>query len=185
MESKARKAVLFGANQALRFFQDDRFRELINFAKHDEEEQNRFFNELTVTNLILLMLLVDQSIKEVSNEDKKEYLKALREAVPKYFKTFIGRIGIPKEFATIWNKLIDLRYDEYVNETNEVRAAFLGQKNKELQEYAMDYRLMIFQSIALGLYSHLMRGKIKPGDSLYKYIQPYLLGVYEGYLKRI
>lgn len=117
MESRARTAALFGSERALGCFRDAEFRRLFRFEKQSEEEQNRIFNELTVTNLVLLTFLIDQRIQETNEEDHKEYLAALRAAVPEYYKQFLRRIGIQGNLASIWDKLIDLRYDEYSTDT--------------------------------------------------------------------
>lgn len=185
MEVRARSAVLFGANKALKMFQDKAFRAAMHFEKKNEEEHNRIFNELTVTNLIFLKLLLDQLVLEEEDEDKKNYTRALNKEVLKYFKDFLRRINIPKKYALIWNKLIDLRYNEYKKEMLEVRGEFLRHSDEKLHEYALDNRVMIFQTVALGLYRHLVRGKIKKGDPLFNYLQPYLLNVHKGYLKKI
>lgn len=185
MEFKSRKVALFGAKKAFQLFKDKSFRELMFFDKKDEEERNRIFNELTVTNLVFLMLLLEQIIREIEDEDAKEYFRALRKAAPEYFKNFIRRIGIPEQYATLWDGLIDMRYNEYVDETKEMREEFFKQDDELLREYALDNKIMLFQTIAFGLYRHLMWGKIKKDDPLYKYLQPYLLQVHKGYLKRI
>ena len=185
MEFKARKVTLFGAERAFDFFKDEQFRKLIFFDKKDEEERNRFFNELTVTNIVLLMLMLEQIIRETEDEDKKEHLRAFRKIIPEYFKNFIRRIGIPEQYANLWDGLIDMRYNEYVNEMGRMRGEFLKQNDELLREYALDNKIMLFQTIVLGLYRHLMRGKIRKDDPLYKYLQPYLLQIHKGYLKRI
>ncbi len=185
MEHRSRKAVLFGSEGALWFFNDLEFRRLIKFEKRSEEEKNRFFNELTVTNLVLLMLLIEQRVQETSEEDHKEYLKALRLAVPEFYKGFLRRIKIPEHLASIWDKLIELRYNEYSRDMLEFRRRFFEEQNELAHEIASDNRAMIFQTVVLGLYNHLMRGKIKKGDPLYLFLQKYLIGVHKGLIKRI
>lgn len=185
MEMKARKVVVFGANKAFEFFKDKQFRKLIRFDEKDEEEQNRVFNELTVTNIVYLMLLLEQLIQETDDEDQKNYFRALREAAPEYFKNWIRKIGIPEKFCSVWDKLVAMRYEEYIESMREIRGEFLSNGDPELNELATEKIVMIFQTVVLGLYDHLMRGKIKKGDPIYKNLQPYLLVVNKGYLKRI
>ncbi len=110
MEFKSRKVALFGMEKALQLFKDESFGKLMFFDKKGEEERNRIFNELTVTNLVFLMLLLEQIIRETEDEDAKEYFRALRETVPEYFKNFIRRIGVPEQYATLWDGLIDNIY---------------------------------------------------------------------------
>jgi hypothetical protein len=185
MEARARKVVLFGANKALEFFNDKKFRLLSHFEQKDEEERNRIFNELTLTNIVLLMLLLEQMVLEIDDDEHKNYIRTLRKEIPVYFSGFIRRIKIPERYANLWDKLIEKRYNEYQKAILEMRGEFLQQDNRNLQTYALDKTIMIFQAIAFGLYEHLVRGKIREADSLYKYLQPYLLAVYKGFQKRI
>jgi hypothetical protein len=185
MEHRSREVVLFGGERALEYFNDAEFRRLILFEKHSEEEQNRFFNELTVANLVLLMLLIDQCIQETSEEDRREYLQALRAAVPEYYKGFLHRIKVPEKLAALWEKLIALRYDEYSKDMLEFRRRFFEEPDEKINELVMDNRVMIFQTVIFGLYSHLMRGKIRKRDPLYLNLQKYLVQIHKGFIKRI
>lgn len=183
MEAKSRKLVLFGANRALAIFRDKEFRALAKFNQISEGEQNRIFNELTVTNLILLMLTLDQLAREAEGRERKEYLLALRQAAPQYFREFIRRINIPKNLAEIWSQLVDLRYNQYGRDFIGWRGAALN--DEKLADLGSDNRLMIFQATVFGLYEHLTRGKIKKADPLYRFLQSYLVFVYKTYLKKI
>jgi len=185
MEHRSRKAVLFGSHLAHNCFRDEEFRRLIRFDKHSEEEQNRLFNELTVTNIALLMLLIDQRVQETSEEFHKEYLVAFRSAVPEFYSAFLRRIHIAEPLAKHWDQLVEMRYDEYSKDMLEFRRRFFDEVNELAREIASDNRAMIFQTVVLGLYSHLMRGKIKKGDPLYLFLQKYLIGVHKGLINRI
>ncbi len=184
IESQSKKLVLYGAKQAFILFKDEKFRQLVKFTEIGEEEQNRIFNELMVTNLMFLMFLLEQILKEANDEKRKLYYKSLRETVPEYFKKYLRTIGIQEEYASIWDALIDLRYDEYSKDIIDVRSEFLKGDN-ELSELGKQNIAMIYQSLALGLYRHIVRGKIVQDDPLYKYLQLYLLIVHRGYLKNI
>lgn len=186
IEAKARKIALFGANLALECFRDERFRELIRFVYLGEEEQNRIFNELTVTNLVMAMLLVEQNIRETDDRDKEQYLKAVCKALPDYYVNFLRQIGIAETHVALWDKLIALRYDEYVHDMGEFRREFSSSEDTNMKELALDNRVMLFQTLALGVYRHIMRGKIRTDDPLcVRHVQPYLLGVYKGILQRL
>lgn len=67
----------------------------------------------------------------------------------------------------------------------EFRRTFFEEGNEVAREIASNNRAMIFQTVVLGLYSHLMRGKIKKGDPLYLLLQKYLIGVHNGLIKLI
>ncbi len=185
IEAKTRKAVLFGIDKAFEIFRNKEFRALLKFEKKKREEQDRIFNELMVTNVVFLMLLIEQIIREIKDEDYKEYLRAIRENIPKYFGEFIRRSGIENSYANLWDGLINMRYEEYLASAVDFKSEFLKQKDEKINELAFDNRVMIFQTIVFGLYKHIMRGKIKKGDPLYVFLQPYLLRVHKGYLKRL
>ncbi|MCK4553565.1 hypothetical protein KAU19_01215 [Candidatus Parcubacteria bacterium] len=181
IESKCRSLVLLGCNQAMRMFKSEDIRKLLKFDQVSRTEQDRFFNEMTVTNIIMLLLILDKQIIETDDPERKEHLKALREQVPKFFNAFLKRIGIPKKYAKIWQKLVDLRYDEYDRDAIEWRGALMDIN----YEVATEKSFMIFQTMAFGLYHHLRRGKVDSKDELFKRVQGFLLPVYKGLMKKI
>ena len=183
IETKARQLVMIGSKQAFRMFKSEDVRRLLDFNKVGRTEQDRFFNEMTVTNIVMLMLILDYKIENSDPDERREYLQAVRAEVPKYYVGFLKRIGIPKEFTKIWQKLIDLRYDEYYKDKMEGKRELMGAKGIK-HEIATDNRLMIFQTMAFGLYRHLRRGKVSPKDELYKRTQNFLLPVYKGLVKK-
>jgi len=68
---------------------------------------------------------------------------------------------------------------------SDFKAEFLKQKDEKISELVSDNRVIIFQAIVFGLYKHIMLAKIKKGGPFYGFLQPYLLQVHEGYLKRL
>ncbi|HTX86442.1 MAG TPA: hypothetical protein VMC41_00050 [Candidatus Nanoarchaeia archaeon] len=180
---KTRDIAMNGAMAAFNFFRDEKFRELSGFARLGEEEQNRIFNELTVTNLVLAILLLEQKAREENGEEKKNYLRALRDALPDNFIAYLAEQGIPGEFVEIWKKLIDLRRDEYAENMRAYRQELFAAGDKTMAAVAADNKLLIFQTVVFGLYDHIVRGMVKKDDPLYLYLQPYLLGHYKEFLK--
>lgn len=185
VERRTKGLTNLGSVHAFRLFRDPKFREMMMFGKIDEEEQNRIFNELVVTNLMILMLMLDQRIREAEGR-LKQYLQALREAVPKVFIQELFSMGIPKGFVDIWQKLVDLRYEEYEKSTLEVRGEFLNHDDPEMREFALENRLMAFQAIAVGSCYHLVRGNADRGIELYRTLyRKYLLRVAHGLLRKL
>lgn len=181
IEAKCRSLVLIGSKAAFRMFKSEDVRKLLNFNQVDKVEQDRFFNEMTVTNIIMLMLIMDKQIAEADPGERREYLKVLREEVPKFYLVFLGKIGIPKKYVNIWKKLVNLRYDEYNRDTLEWRQTFMGINH----EAATNKGVLIFQTLAFGLFNHLRRGKVDPEDELYKYIKASLFPVYKHLIRKI
>ena len=182
---KTRDIAMVGAIAAFNFFRDEKFRELAGFARLSEEEQNRIFNELTVTNLVMALLLLEQIAREDDGEDKKNYLRALRDGLPDNFIAYLGEQGIPGELAEIWKKLIDLRRDEYAENMTVYRQELFSHGDKTMAAVAADNKLLIFQTVVFGLYDHVVHGQVKKDDPLYLYFQPYLLGYYKEFLKKM
>lgn len=181
IESKCRGLVMLGANEAFRMFKSEDIRKLLDFDKVEQVEQDRFFNEMTVTNVILLMLLLDKQIVEAESGERKEYLKALREETPKFFTAFLASLGIKKEYIKDWDRLIKLRYDEYDHDVLEWRGALMDVD----YDIAKDKTFVIFQTLAFGLYHHLRRGKVEKKDPLYKRVKNFLLPLYIKSAKKI
>lgn len=181
VEAKCRSLVLLGSKAAFKMFKSEDVRKLLNFNQVNKVEQDRFFNEMAVTNIIMLMLILDKQIAEADPGERKEYLKALREKVPKFYLAFLGKIGIPKKYVNIWKKLIDLRYDEYDKDTLEWRQTFMNINH----EVAMNKGVLIFQTLSFGLFNHLRRGKVDPEDELYKYVKASLFPVYKRLIRKI
>ncbi|MFH0779661.1 MAG: hypothetical protein V1928_02260 [Parcubacteria group bacterium] len=181
LEYKCRKLVMGGANQALYIFNDKDVRRLLNFDKVDTEEQNRFFNEFTVTNIVLLMLILEYKIAGAEDDLRKEYLQALKAHVPKYYIGMLARFGIEKQYIDDWEKLIGLRYEEYDDEILEWRREIMNEENapEALQKIASEKALLIFQAVSFGLYRHLRRSKVEPQDRLYIRVQDYLSPIFK------
>ena len=181
VETKCRSLVLIGSKAAFKMFKSEDVRKLLNFNQVDKIEQDRFFNEMTVTNIIMLMLILDKQITEADPGERREYLKAIREEVPKFYLAFLEKIGIPKKYVNIWEKLVDLRYDEYNEDTLEWRQTFMDIDH----EVAMNKGVLIFQTLSFGLFNHLRRGKVDPEDELYKYVKASLFPVYRRLIRKI
>ncbi len=185
IEAKARDLVLYGSNQALFEFQNQKFHGLIKFDQQTEEDQNRLFNELTVTNIVLIMLLIDQKIRESNDSIKTEYYKELRKGIPEFYSAFIRRINIPENLAVIWDMLVIKRFDQYEQDMIAIRGEFMNQNDKTFQIVSQDNNLLIFQATVLGMYEHLVKGQVVKGDPLYKHLQEYLVSVYKYYKNTI
>ncbi len=161
------------SKSAFQVFRDKRFRQLVDFNKQSEEEQNRIFNELVVTALIFLMLLLDDNIPKFKPE-RKSFWQKVREKIPKAYTGWMTSLGIEKKYVDIWEKLINLRLREYKREQKETRYVFLEEflekrDNEELQDAAV--RL---ETLTVGSMLHITRGKAKPDDPLRRHLRTWL-----------
>ena len=181
IEGRAGHLVNFGNAKAFQLFKEEDVRAWLDFDKQDQVEQDRFFNEMVVTNIVMLMLILDDKIAVLDPGLKRDHFKDLRKEVPKTYAKTLRRHGVAEEHCSIWNKLIEMRYDEYSNAKLEWRS-IIAEHNQQL---GYDNRVALFQALAFGLYEHLKRGKVKKDDPLYKRLQNFLVLVYREFGKRI
>lgn len=174
-EREAAFLVKVAAGSAYQVFLDDRFRALIRFGQHSEEEQNRIFNELVVTGLVLLALLINDSYDEIIPE-RKEFWRSVREEVPLRFTGWLSEIGIAAEFAQIWKKLIQLRLEEYQADQIQTRHAWIEEmfRDQDRNDEALNDAAVRIETLVVGSLLHLTRGAAKPDDPLRKHLRTWL-----------
>ncbi|PIT93758.1 hypothetical protein COU00_02660 [Candidatus Falkowbacteria bacterium CG10_big_fil_rev_8_21_14_0_10_43_11] len=64
VKSKCRKIVFIGSKAAFLLFKDEKVRKFLKFSEVDATEQDRFFNEMVVTNLVMFLLILDEQIRD-------------------------------------------------------------------------------------------------------------------------
>ena len=112
-EATAAGLVQAAANYAFKLFRDKEFRRFAGFDILSEVEQDRIFNELLVAHVVLIMLLLEAPDLRVPKEFR-DYLAALKAKIPKAHLESLRTAGVQAEHLETWEKLISLRYDEYV-----------------------------------------------------------------------
>jgi hypothetical protein len=175
IEGKSRQLVNFSCGEGFDFFKSSKFKQAIAFDKETQVEQDRFFNELVVTNIVMAIMLIEQEIGGSDPGDRRNYLNSLKDKLLEYYYAYLRRIGVPNEHVETWQKLTDLRHDEYAEDVFEWRKVLM-KKDAGLVE---DNMLSIFQTLAFGLFRHLRRGETDKEDVLYKEIQSYLMPVFK------
>jgi hypothetical protein len=161
------------ASAAFHLFKDKRFRKLAGFDRLSQTEQDRIFNELVVANLVLNMLVFDAPDLRVADE-YRDYLAGLRERIPQAYVQNLKDLGIEAKYLQDWEKLIDMRYEEYARDRHDVRAAAMELESKErslnMDTLSKIQMLVPVQTVAIGCHHHICRGKTKGKDSLFKLI---------------
>jgi hypothetical protein len=171
----AESQVKIAATHGFMAFQDKEFRRLINFDSQSKVEQDRIFNELVATALILLMALYVNKLPDIK-EEKQEYWYRVYDCLPESFKDYLKSIGIPDEFVDTWQKVIDQRWDEYQENKNYTREEFLDElgSNPKHGEFVRDMAVII-ETIKITSGLHLTRRRAKPKDPIFNYIQLWLI----------
>lgn len=182
-EQEGRFLVKVVSGSAYQVFLDESFRELVDFKRQNEEEQNRIFNELTVTGLGLLLLLIDDKLPSIKDE-RKNFWKEVRDKIPELFTAWLESLGIAKTYVEIWTKLIDLRMDEYLKDRGITRNAWAEELLKENDEEMNDAAVRV-ETMTVSSLLHITRGKAKPRSPLHFHMRTWLSALDHKLRKRV
>jgi len=170
-DATAAGLVQVAAHQAFGLFRDKEFRRLAAFDRLDQVEQDRIFNELVVAYVVLVVLVMEAPDLRVPREFR-DYLIDLKEKIPKAHTEYLRSLGVETEHLRDWEKLIDLRYEEYAKDRHEVRSAAMqiesSEKALELDDLSKIQMLVPVQTVAIGCHHHVCRGDTKGRDELFK-----------------
>jgi hypothetical protein len=159
------------AHYAFQLYCDKGFRRQVSFDNLDKVEQDRVFNELVVTHVVLVILILEAPDLRVPHEFR-DYLILLKDKIPKAHVDNLRSLGVEGEHLRQWEKLIALRYDEYAKDRHEVRAAAMeiqsSEKPLDLNDLSRIQMLVPVQTIAIGCHHHICRGNTKGRDELFK-----------------
>ena len=170
-DATAAGLVQVAAHNAFQLFRDKEFRRFVSFDIISQVEQDRIFNELVVSYIVLLLLVLEAPDLRVPREFQ-DYLKDLNEKIPKAYVDYLRTLGVEAEHLRDWEKLIGLRYDEYAKDRHEVRAAAMqlesSEKALDLDDLEKIQMLVPVQTVAIGCHDHVCRGETKGRDELFK-----------------
>ena len=163
--------VQVSAHEAFQLFRHKEFRRLVSFDIQSQIEQDRIFNELVVSYIVLLLLLLEAPDLGIPREFR-DYLKDLKEKIPKAYVDYLKGLGVAAEHLRDWEKLIGLRYEEYAKDRHEVRSAAMqiesSEKALDLDDLEKIQMLVPVQTVAIGCHHHVCRGETKGRDELFK-----------------
>jgi hypothetical protein len=171
--AKKTAAVLVRAagGSAFQLFQDKQFRKLAGFEQLSRTEQDRIFNELVVAVIVLIMLVLEAPDLRVAREFRR-YLSDLIKKIPKAYVDYLRTSGVEADHLRDWEKLIDMRYEEYARDKHDVRAAAMqiesSEKGLDLDDLSKIQMLVPVQTVAIGCHHHICRGDTKGQDELFK-----------------
>ncbi len=173
--------VKIGAHHAFQLFQDREFRRLAKFDILSPVEHDRIFNELIVSYVVLIILMLEAPDLRVP-ADFRDYLRLLKERIAQAHLDHLKSMGVQEEHLQGWEKLIDLRYHEYAKDRHEVRAAAMQVESEdkplELQDLSKIQMLVPVQTVAIGCHEHICRGETKGRDELFKLLLRWLSKFY-------
>lgn len=163
VEKTADKIIDKTLNSSFKIFSDDKIRQLLKFCDLEQTEQDRIFNEFVVMGLALVYLMIE-TVCSVTEKEKHEFYKELKNLLPAVYLKRLAGFGIEKKYVDIWGKLFEMRSDEYRQKRNEYRG--------EVPEPAEGNPWIGI--VAIGGLHHLRRGKTSPDDQLFKHLLSWL-----------
>ena len=159
------------SHAAYEVFTDKKFRRLVKFDSLVQVEQDRIFNELVVAWLVLTRLTLEAPDLRV-DADLKAYLALLQSKIGPAHVASLEKLGVPPTQCDDWEKLIELRYEEYARDRHQARAAAMELESAD-KELTLDdlSRLQLFvpvHAVAIGSHHHICRGETEGRDELFK-----------------
>ena len=187
-EATAAALAQAAASSAFHLFKDKPFRKLAGFNRLSQTEQDRIFNELVVANLVLFMLVFEAPDLRVA-EESRGYLTGVKNRIPQAYVQNLREMGIEAKYLQDWEKLIDMRYEEYARDRHDVRAAAMELESKEgslnMESLSKIQMLVPVQAVAIGCHDHICRGQTKGKDDLFKLILQSLTRFYFEFRMKI
>lgn len=161
------------SHNAFQIYRHSKFRHLTSLLTLEKLEQDRIFNELAVTNIVLLMLSLEASDLKIK-EELRDYFLLVKDSLPKAHCNELANLGIEKKYLGDWEKLITMRYEEYSNDKSMVREAAMQfeAKGKELTIKDIEglQSILPLQTVAFGCFDHVCRGKTEGKKDLLNFL---------------
>lgn len=172
-ENETEHLVKVVCGSAYSVFLDQNFREKVNFAKQNQTEQDRMFNELVVTALLLLISIIKDKLYLIEAE-RQNFWRQVLEQIPANLVGWLGNIGVPKKYQDIWHKLIDLRLNEYQERQSLTRRTWAEEIANHPDEERLNDAMVRVETLTVSSMLHLTRGKAKRDDPLRRRMRTWL-----------
>ncbi|HCP09034.1 MAG TPA: hypothetical protein DIT25_04545 [Candidatus Moranbacteria bacterium] len=184
-EDRARHMVEDAVNSAFKLFRDKEFRKEIGFEKMEQIEQDRIFNELEVTFVGFLYLLIENRLKYFP-EERRNYWHSVKGSVFPRFINWFKELGIEQEHIETWEKLVDLRLDEYRGGLEKTRIIWENslEQDKTSTE-SMKNEAIILSALTIAGVLHIRRGESTQADPLNKTLGIYMSLLVQNWNKEI
>ena len=154
-------------------FRDKKFRLSVdNFDNLEQVEQDRIFNEIVVSGLVLAILTYETIADLAQNDEKKSYFIELKTEMESRYGNNLRELGVEEEFAGLWKGLIQMRADEYRKDYREHKAEIGDRPGVNPYMFV----------VAIGGTDHISRGKAKAEGELFKIFRGWIFNLTEKIL---
>lgn len=173
----AEKLVEITSHSSFSHWREPEFRRMISFDSISQTEQDRIFNELIVSALILAMMKLDDIVSDQNLAmEKKIVLSKVRDAVPEGYVNTLRGLGVERKFLRLWKKLLEIRKVEYFKDLtlakNETVAAEEFREHPEVKP-----AWARIETIAIDSLHHIRRGKTNVKDPLWRDLRFWLVSL--------
>jgi len=160
---------------------DKKFLKLAKIKDLNQTEQDRIFNELILAGETLIMITFEAPDLR-QEEEFKEYLRSVRDEIPNAHDDYMKELGIERKHRKLWKKLIGMRYEEYEQSKLTAREAMIEYEGKVKNLEPSDLKGITLTlppfTATVGCHKHIVRGKTKGRDLLFKFIMKRLSRFY-------
>ncbi|MBI3259424.1 MAG: hypothetical protein HYZ54_08140 [Ignavibacteriae bacterium] len=182
-EDEAEELIVAATASAFDMFTDKTFRRLIDFSKKDELEQNRIFNELTVTAIALLTMCLEDDLPRMPTE-RREFWRQVYEKLEPQFHGWLARLEIPKPFLDLWKEVLKMRLDEFKENEDETRDVWVEELRQSKNE-ALNQATVRIGTITVSAMMHLCRRDDSCENRLRDYFKMRVVGLNNKIVKSI
>ena len=138
--------------------------------KLGQEEQDRIFNELVISGLVLALLFYDTVLENPNSNI--EFFSELKIEMFSAYSSILVELGAKKDDADLFKKVILMRLKECQKDYEENKAELPSKKT-------LAWPLIV----AIGCYDHVTRGEGHPADHAFKITAKWLSDLFLIILK--
>ncbi len=173
----AEKIVEITSQAGFNYWEDKEFRGMVDFESLTQTEQDRMFNELMVSALILAMMKLDEIVGNPDlARERKIVFSLVRDALPNGYLDTLRGFGIERKYIRIWKKLLDMRKKEYFEDLTLAKSETIAAAEfKDHPEFKEAWARI--ETIGICTLQHIRRGRTDPKDKLWRSLRFFLLSL--------
>lgn len=155
----ARRMTEKTAELAFKLFRDENFRQLNNFKEINQVEQDRIFNEIVVSGIVLTILIFENLENKSQNKKNNQFYSEMQMELESSYGNWLRDLGSQEEHASLFKDLIKMRLKEYERDYQKFQKEVLKHTNTQFPYLFI---------VAIGGSTHIARSKKKLIEAILK-----------------
>ncbi len=147
------------AKQAFNLFNNKDFRQLNNFERIDQVEQDRVFNEIVVSGIVLAILIFEKLNDKSQNKKYNQFYLEMQMELESSYGNWLRDLGSQEEHASLFKDLIKMRLKEYQKNYHKFQKEVLKHVNTKFPYLFI---------VAIGGSTHIARSNSKLAEDILK-----------------